>query len=127
MAFSLRHIPQWKALELKGNGKNHPNTYSRYMRFLDGIPEKHWVDDYTVLIPETYLDSFMDNFKEVTTMTQTVASIKGTEKGILPDITVEPKHLSSLKMEPYPFQKLGISYLLSVKRGILGDEMGLGN
>lgn len=127
MPFSLRHIPHWNALELKGNGKNSPGNYARYMNFVGAIPEAVWMDEYTVLIPEDYLDAFIGQFGEITTMTQTVASIKGVEEPLLPDIPYEAKHFDSLKLPPYPFQKMGINYLVSVKRGIIGDEMGLGN
>lgn len=126
MPFSLKHIPQWNALEIKTNGKNSSEVYARYMTFMDGIPEKYQPDDYTYIIPKTYLDAFMKNFSFITTMTQTIGSIKGTEIPILPEINYELKHLDSLKMDPYPFQKIGAAFLVSKKRGIVGDEMGLG-
>lgn len=126
MPFSLKHIPYWNALEIKTNGRNSSKVYAEYMSFMDNIPEKQQPDEYTYLIPEGYLDRWMNQFGWTTTMTQTVQSIKGQEKTIMPDITYKPKHIDSLKLKPYPFQQLGISFLVGEKRGILGDEMGLG-
>ena len=127
MPFSLKHLPYWNALEIKTNGRNSSKVHAEYMNFMDNIPEKQQPDEYTYLIPEGYLDRWMNQFGWTTTMTQTVQSIKGQEKTIMPDITYKPKHLDSLKLKPYPFQQLGISFLVGEKRGILGDEMGLGN
>lgn len=124
MPFSLKHIPQWNALEIKTNGKNNSKVYAEFMDYMARQPTKVQPDDYTYLIPKTELDSFMRKFGYITTMTQTVGSIKGTEVALLPRIDYEPKYLSTMKLEPYPFQKIGIAYLISVKKGILGDEMG---
>lgn len=127
LPFSLRHIPEWHALEIKTNGKNTAQSFSRFKKFIDSVPETVFPDDFSWLIPDKYFKSYMSSFSEVTTMTQTVSSIEGTEKIILPEINYELKHLDSLNLQPYPFQKIGISYLLSVEKGILGDEMGLGS
>lgn len=126
MPFSLKHIKKWNALEIKQNGKNTSSNYSSYMQFMDSIPNKVAVDDYTWLIPDSYIDDWMSRFSYITTMTQTLGSIKGNEEPIMPDISYEPKHLDKLKLTPYPFQHIGIAYLVSVKAGIIGDEMGLG-
>lgn len=126
MPFSLKHIPQWNALEIKTNGKNSTKVYAEYMDYMAKQSKKVQPDDYTYLLPKTELDSFMHKFGYITTMTQTVGSIKGTESALLPTIDYEPKHLHEMKLQPYPFQKIGIAYLISVKKGILGDEMGLG-
>lgn len=126
MPFSLKYIPKWNALEIKGNGKNSPQAYSKYMQFMSGIPEAVQPDDYTHIIPRKYITSFLKEFGFITTMTQTVGSITGGEASHLPEITYEAKHLDTFKLEPFPFQKIGISFLVSVKRGIIGDEMGLG-
>lgn len=126
MPFSLKHHPYWNALEIKTNGRNSSKVYAEYMNFMDNIPEKQQPDEYTYLIPENYLDSWMRQFGWITTMSQTIQSIKGQEKTIMPDITYQPKHIDSLKLKPYPFQQLGISFLVGEKRGIVGDEMGLG-
>lgn len=124
MPFSLKHIPSWNALEIKTNGKNSSKVYAEYMEFMSKQPRKVQPDDYTYLLPVTELDSFMRKFGYITTMTQTLGSIKGTETALLPTIDYEPKYLKEMKLEPYPFQKIGIAYLVSVKKGILGDEMG---
>lgn len=124
MPYSLKHIPYWNALEIKPNGKNTPKTHAQFMSFMDKQRKIVRPDEFTYLIPETELDDFMKQFSYITTMTQTVASIKGTEKPLFPKIDYEPEHMESLKLTPYPFQQIGISYLVSVKKGILGDEMG---
>lgn len=94
---------------------------------MEQIPERVQETNYSVLIPEGYLDGWLSRFREITTMTQTVASIKGEEKAIVPEITYELEHLDTMRMQPFPFQQIGIAFLLSVKRGILGDEVGLGS
>lgn len=124
MPFSLKHIPYWNALEIKTNGKNNPKIYSQFMEFIDKQRRLVQPDDYTYLIPEKELDNFMRQFGYITTMTQTIGNIKGKERTILPEIHYKPKHLDSMKLKPYPFQQVGIGYLVSVERGILGDEMG---
>lgn len=126
MPYALRYIPDWNALEIRTNGKNTPVTNSRFLEFVNNLPQKKKLDDFTYLIPKTDLPAYMKQFGMITTMTQTVASILGTEQTIFPDIEYELKHLDSLKLKPYPFQQLGISFLVSEKRAIIGDEMGLG-
>ena len=126
MPFSLKHIPQWHALEIKGNGKNRPDVYAEYQQFMESIPERVQPDDYTYLIPQKYFSRFMNKFGFITTMTQTEKSILGNEEPLVPVIAYEPKHLHQLKIDPYPFQKIGAAFLVSVEKGIIGDEMGLG-
>ncbi len=126
MAFDLKYIPKWNALELSMNGRNDANTYHKFMAFLDTVPEMVKVDDYHFLVPKRYLDRYLTDFEWCTCMTQTIGSIRGTEEVILPDIHYKPKHLGDLKLKPYPFQELGIAFLLSVENGIVADEMGLG-
>ena len=83
MPFSLKHIPQWHALEIKGNGKNRPDVYAEYQQFMESIPERVQPDDYTYLIPQKYFSRFMNKFGFITTMTQTEKSIR-EEYGITP-------------------------------------------
>lgn len=124
MAYSLKHIPEWNALELKYNGKNTTQQNARFLNFMNNIPELYQPDDFTFLIPQKYFDSYYEQFSYSTTMTQTVSSIRGDEKVILPEIDYELKHMDTFKLKPFPFQRVGISFLVSVKAGILGDEMG---
>lgn len=126
MPYHLEHIAHWQALRISSNGKNSSTVYHRYLDFMEQIPERVQETDYSVLIPESYLDGWLSRFREITTMTQTIASIKGEEKAIVPEITCELEHLDTMRMQPFPFQQIGIAFLLSVKRGILGDEVGLG-
>lgn len=127
MAYSLKHLPEWNALEIKYNGKNTSSMNAKFLNFMNKVPELVQPDDFTFLIPKYYFDRYYNQFSYSTTMTQTVGSIRGNEKVILPEIDYEPKHMDTLKLEPFPFQKIGIAFLVSVKAGILGDEMGLGN
>ena len=94
--------------------------------FLDGIPETVEMSDFEWWIPDWYIDEYMKLFEEWTCMTQTVASIKGTEKIIVPEFEIDNKYLDDFNLEPFPFQKVGISFLREIKSGILGDSMGLG-
>lgn len=41
----------------------------------------------------------------------------------MPELTVE---IPGLKLQPFPFQRNGIAYILEKKRLIIGDQMGLG-
>ena len=125
MPYHLEHIAHWQALRSSSNGKNSSTVYHRYLDFMEQIPERVQETDYSVLIPEGYLDGWLSRFREITTMTQTVASIKGEEKAIVPEVSYELEHLETMRMQPFPFQQVGIAFLLSVKRGILGDEVGL--
>lgn len=126
MAFSLLHIPEWNALKIGLNGQNNNYVYSKYLNFMEQIANKHPIDNYTTLIPAQYFDSWMKQFKEVTTMSQTEASIRGNETSHFPELTYELKHMDQMKLSPFPFQEIGIQFLLSVKQGIIGDEVGLG-
>lgn len=115
-----------KALKLTTNGSNSPKQYGKFRNFLDRIPETHQQTDFEWYIPEWYLDDYLKMFEEVTCLTQTIASIKGNEKPLIPDFKQDNKYLDEFLLEPFPFQKVGISFLREIKSGILGDSMGLG-
>lgn len=126
MAFHLKHIPNWNALQITLNGKNSGGLMNRYNSFIESIPERVYPDKYSVLIPETYLNAYLDMFIDVTTMNQTIGSILGNEKTILPEVNYELQYQDSMKLQLYPFQQFGAAFLVSEKQAIIGDEVGLG-
>ena len=127
MALNLKFIKKWNALHISMNGKNNGKIMSDYYRFLDGIPEKVFPDNYSVLIPSTYLKDYLNKFEYCTTTNQTIKSMLGTEETIVPNITYKLKHLDKMKLQPYPFQEIGAQFLVGEKCGIIGDEVGLGS
>lgn len=126
MALNLKFIKKWNALHISMNGKNNGKIMSDYYRFLDGIPEKVFPDNYSVFIPSTYLKDYLNKFEYCTTTNQTIKSMLGTEETIVPNITYQLKHLDKMKLKPYPFQEVGSQFLVGEKCGIIGDEVGLG-
>lgn len=126
LAFSLKHIPEWNALQIKQNGKNSSNVYNRFQKYLRDLNNVHQEDNWTWYIHDQQFDNWMNMFGGITTMTQTEKSIRGEEKPIYPDINYELKHKEEMKLPPYPFQELGASFLIEKERAIIGDEMGLG-
>lgn len=128
MAYHLKHIPQWNAIEITNNGRNPAGVSSNFYQFLDTIPEHLIIrpGQYTVMIPDIYLPAYLEKFEWITTTNQTIKSMLGTEEAILPEINYELQHLDTMKLEPYPFQKIASEFLLTIKKGIVGDEVGLG-
>ena len=126
MAFDLKYLPDLNGLEIKLNGKTNSSVYSQFLSFFNGLEKKRQIDDFTWVFPVWELDNYMNKFAYHTCMTQTIGSIKGTEKPIIPEFEIDNKYLDEFKLEPFPFQKIGISFLHQIEKGILGDTMGLG-
>lgn len=126
MPFSLKYIKKWNALEIKQNGRNTSNVHDHFSDYIKRLPQKHQVDNWTWYIPSTEFNKWMSMFSGITTMTQTEASVRGEEKPIVPEINYRLKHKGKMKLPPYPFQEIGANFLVDKKRGIIGDEMGLG-
>lgn len=126
MGYSLLHIPEWHALKISQNGKNTPSVHDQFDAYLNSISPVRQIDNFNWLIHEDEFKNFMDKFGWATTMTQTEASVLGTEEPIIPDIDYKLKHKDKMKLPPFPFQEVGANFLISNERGVIGDEMGLG-
>lgn len=125
MAFAIKSVKSLNALQIKQNGKNSSEAYTKFMRFLE-THEHFKEDDFTWYIPLHYFEEWMAQFSYISTMTETVGSILGTEKPNVVNPPIIEKHLEKMKLPPFPFQTVGISFLVDIERGILADEMGLG-
>ncbi|MGM0164854.1 DEAD/DEAH box helicase [Enterococcus sp. DIV1059_2] len=125
MAYALKSFKSLNALRITLNGKNSSQSYAKFMNFLE-THQHHQEDDFTYYIPLSLFNEWMENFSFVTTMVETENSIRGIEEPINLEFPIVNKHIDTMKLTPFAFQKVGISYLVSNKVGIIGDEMGLG-
>lgn len=125
MPYAIKSVKHLNALEIKFNGSNSTECSSKFFRFME-THQHYQEDDYTYYIPLPLLDEWLNAFGYVTTMTETVDSIKGIEKNLTPIFPLVTRHLDKMKLTPFAYQKVGISFLVEQERGIIGDEMGLG-
>lgn len=124
MAYELTHDQDW--LYLKTAGKMTDNQYRYTRSVLESIPQSAYRQDiYTWRVPKSSLDTLVEKMEDLICWTQPVEDIKG--------IPFEQEHefpliedFSTMKLEPYPYQKVGISFLVHMKKGLIGDTMGLG-
>lgn len=78
------------------------------------------------MVPKEHVDSINDNLGERTAWHNSIEDIKGISEVILPKFEIDTESLTDMKLQPFPFQVMGISYLHDIRCGLLADEMGLG-
>jgi len=105
------------------------NQYKGLMNLFNSIEGAfHWEQEYTWILPKASVDLLVDYMGEDNiAWYNSLEEIKGVRENIIPDFQVSDYGLSDLKLTPYPFQAVGISFLHDIQAGILGDEMGLGS
>lgn len=78
------------------------------------------------LIHHESLRRFVSIFEDSICLTDTIDSILGEEIPFKHDFPLSKEGFDTLKIDPFPFQKVGINFLASREYGLLGDSMGLG-
>lgn len=83
-------------------------------------------EEYKWIIPKKHIDIIVEHFEDMIAWNTSIEQIKGESDAIIPEFEVSLEGLDDLKLKPYPFQTVGISFLTEVKKGLIADEMGLG-
>ena len=124
MAYELTHDQDW--LYLKTVGKMTDNQYRYTQNVLREIPQSAYRQDiYTWRVPKSSLDTLVDKMEDLICWNQPVEDIRGEPFDNVQEFPIL-EDFSTMKLEPYPYQKVGISFLVHNKKGLIGDTMGLG-
>ncbi|UNY39822.1 helicase [Bacillus phage vB_BauM_KLEB27-3] len=83
-------------------------------------------EEYKWVIPKKHIDIIVEHFEDMIAWNTSIEQIKGESDAIIPEFEVSLDGLEDLKLKPYPFQTVGISFLTQIKKGLIADEMGLG-
>lgn len=83
-------------------------------------------EEYKWIIPKKHIDIIVEHFEDMIAWNTSIEQIKGESDAIIPEFEVSLDGLEDLKLKPYPFQTVGISFLTQIKKGLIADEMGLG-
>lgn len=86
----------------------------------------HDQENYRWMVPRGHIKEVARKYEDIIAWHTSLDNITGEQKAILPDFTVTDEGLDDMKIKPYPFQVIGISFLHDIEKGIIGDEMGLG-
>lgn len=95
-------------------------------QFLESIPGAHKREDNVWFVPKAQVDTLNDIFKDKLAWHNSIEDIKGIRQVVLPKFNLTAEGLEDMKLEPRPFQAVGISFLHDIQQGLLADEMGLG-
>jgi len=115
-------------LEIGFESKMGSNMYRNVMQVFSELPGAyHDQENYRWIIPKKYVEVIAQHFEDVIAWHTTLDDIRGVQDTVLPEFEATESGLEDMKLKPYPFQVLGICFLHDVKRGIIGDEMGLGS
>lgn len=115
-------------LHVKIEGHLGGSEYKNLMNVFQNLPGAYyWEEKYTWIIPKQYVDNLI-NFmgEDKIAWFNSVEEIKGIRESIIPQFEVSDEGLADMKLPPYPFQVVGMSFLHDIKQGLLADEMGLG-
>ena len=104
------------------------NQYKNLMNLFSNLPGAfYWEEKYMWIIPKEHVDALVEFMGEDSiAWFNSIEEIKGIKESMIPQFEVSEEGLADMKLPPYPFQAVGISFLHDLKQGILGDEMGLG-
>lgn len=124
MAYELTHDQDW--LYLKTVGKLTENQYRYARSVLESIQNSAYREDiYTWRVPKSALDYLVQKMEDLICWNQPVEDIRGDVFEVEQDFPII-EDFSTMKLQPYPYQKIGISFLVHNKKGLIGDTMGLG-
>lgn len=115
-------------LDIRSEIKMSQDTFQNFTSFMRSLRGSYYEqDNYRWLVPKSHIDTYMSKYEEVTACHTTIEKIKGIEEVLVPDfVQLSNDEFKDFKLEPYEFQKQGISFLVDVGSGIIGDDMGLG-
>jgi SNF2 family DNA or RNA helicase len=114
-------------LEVKFEAQLGSNEYKYHVDYFKSL-EGSWFNEgkYVWMIPKRFVDDLDANLGENTAWFNSIEEIKGISEVVLPKFNVTTEGLEDLKLDPFPFQLVGISFLHDIRQGLLADEMGLG-
>lgn len=125
MALKLTH--NGDVLEIKTIAQLSAPQFSFVRNFLNSLEGSEYdADNYRWFVPKHHLDDVLDKLEDMTVFDEPVEDIKGIIEDLTPDFPVTNEFLDELKLQPFPYQFLGISFLVNQERAIVGDVMGLG-
>lgn len=100
--------------------------YNFVRQFLEGFGAEYNPDLYTWRIPHKHLDAVLERLEDMTVFDEPIENVKGIIENLTPEFPIIDLFLDELKLQPFPYQKIGISFLVHQKKAIVGDVMGLG-
>jgi len=83
-------------------------------------------EKYMWRIPLSALDVVLERLEDMTVFDEPIENVKGIVENLTPQFPVLDIFLDELKLTPFPYQKIGISFLVHQKKAVVGDVMGLG-
>jgi SNF2 family DNA or RNA helicase len=129
MAFALYYDKQRNRLKISANGNLGQNKAGEcFLSVACNSGHARRISDYDWELAISLFEMWRTHFDSITTYTQTIDYIKNIDTRIFPEVQVHPliKHITKDMLSPYEFQWTGINFLLGIKKGIIGDSMGLG-
>lgn len=125
MALKLNHRDD--VLEIKTIAQLSGPQFSFVKNFLTSLEGTQYdADNYRWLVPKQHLDIVLEKIEDITVFDEPVEDIKGIVEDLTPEFPIIDDFLDELKLAPFPYQYLGISFLVSQQKAIVGDVMGLG-
>lgn len=113
-------------LDIRIESKLSNKTFKAYTDFMKSLPGAYYVEqEYKWMVPKRHIDSFVQQYEDMTAWHTTIEAIKGIQEVLIPEFPLLSDY-SDFKLQPYEFQQQGISFLTHVGSGIIGDDMGLG-
>ena len=126
MALKLNHRDD--VLEIKTIAQLSGPQFSFVKNFLTSLEGTQYdADNYRWLVPKQHLDIVLEKIEDITVFDEPVEDIKGIVEDLTPEFPIIDDFLDELKLAPFPYQYLGISFLVSQQKAIVGDVMGLGH
>lgn len=113
-------------LEVKFEVFMGPKEFRYAHQCLESLTGSYRREDNVWIVPKEQVDSLNDIFKDKLAWHNSIEDIKGVRQVVLPQFHSTTEGLEDMKLEPRPFQAVGISFLHDIGRGLLADEMGLG-
>jgi SNF2 family DNA or RNA helicase len=99
------------------------NVFKNFVDRIKSIPGRKFEGGSTWVIPCSQKECLQKLFSDKELVWEEVRS---DSSSIIKDIPIDMEYLDELKLQPYPFQVLGINFLCSISCGMIADEMGLG-
>ena len=115
-------------MEIVFESKMGSNLYRDVMQTFGSLSGTFYDQEtYKWIIPKQHVDIVASKYEDIIAWHTSLDDIKGIQEVVLPKFEVTEEGLEDMLLRPYPFQVLGICFLHDNKRGIIGDEMGLGS
>lgn len=112
---------------LRTEGQLSGSLYKDFMMFVEHTHAINNPSKYEWYVHKNHIDMLLQHFHERNLIWFTsIEEIKGITAHLVPQFTISDDHLDTMKLSPFPFQAVGVSFLREMKRAVIGDSMGLG-